>query len=252
LPALAELRRWRGVRVSIEGDRAWIYWEPQSEGAPEALARHILPLPGVELFTERGGCWYRLGHRLPALGMPAGGSSRGLSLERVLLPRPITARRPEDLDLNPIPVRLVPDHRGRSRPAVALACQLEPLLAWAEQATSARVSRLLGAWAGVSEGWPCGAEVLVLGGPGTRLPLASGLRFWGADVLIPLGLRTDPELPEPALRNAVGAGSEELVLLDQDGYELIPRAVFRPLSLAGIRLAWRRLQAGRPAGEDQP
>ncbi len=75
-----------------------------------------------------------------------------------------------------------------------------------------------------------------------------GSRFWGVDVMIPLGFRADPELSEAALRRLVGAGPDDLVVLDANGYERIPRGSFRPLSRAGIRLASAGIASGRHAG----
>jgi hypothetical protein len=252
LPALAELRRWPGVYVSIDGDRAWIHWEPEPEMARAAL-RYILPLPGVELFTQRGGRWYRLGQHLPAFEVPALASSGRIPLERILLPRPITAQRPGDVRWEPIPVRLVRDEGGQPGPASALRCQLGALLTWAEHATSAELSRLHGTWIEAPEGSPGSAEVLLLGTPGQLPLLAGATRLRGTEVLVPVGQRIDPDLPEPALRGALGAAPEELVLFEGAGFELIPRAVFMPLSRGGIRLAWQAThphpQPGRSEGD---
>ena len=75
---------------------------------------------------------------------------------------------------------------------------------------------------------------------GDRLPAVPGaVRFWGTDLLVPVGHRPDPDLPPAILRDAVGAGSDELVLLDEDGADVIPRAAFAPLTRAGLRLALR-------------
>ena len=43
--------------------------------------------------------------------------------------------------------------------------------------------------------------------------LPAGERFWGEEVFLPLGYRPDPELPESALRTALGAGEEELLIV---------------------------------------
>src|SRR5262249_29260421 len=88
---------------------------------------------------------------------------------------------------------------------------------------------------------------------GTRLPtIADGLRLWGHDVLIPVGFRAEPQLAERALRAAVGAGPDDMVILDGEGPELIPRQAFQPLSRAAIRLA-RRAEASAPsAGGGRP
>ena len=71
-----------------------------------------------------------------------------------------------------------------------------------------------------------------------ELPLLpESVRYWGTDLLVPLGFRADPELPEGAIRRVVGAGDGDLVVLDEEGFELIARDAFKPLSRAGIRLA---------------
>jgi len=117
--------------------------------------------------------------------------------------------------------------------------------------TSARLASLLAAWT-AGAGQPGQADVLVLGAPGSLPEVGSGRRFWGDDLLIPLGWRADPELPEPALRGAVGAGPDDLVVLDVAGAELIARAAFQPLSRAGIRLADRGGPSDRPEGGRRP
>src|SRR4051794_28728165 len=91
---LADLRRGSEIRVSIGGDRAWIRWEPGSEVMQHVVVRRLLPLRGVELFTRRGGRWYRLGEHLPAFGVPVGDGLDGVPLGRILLPQPMTVRRP--------------------------------------------------------------------------------------------------------------------------------------------------------------
>ena len=79
-----------------------------------------------------------------------------------------------------------------------------------------------------------------------------GLRFLGVHLLVPLGFRAYPELPERAFCHAVGAGPNDLIVLDDEGYELIPRDAFQPLSRAGIRLAGEGKMSGRPGGGRQP
>src|SRR6476660_5135812 len=87
LRVLAGLRRRPGIRVSIVGDRAWVCWELETEPVQQALVECLLPLPGVEIFTRRGGYWYRPGEHLPAFGVPVGAGSEGVPLERIVLPR---------------------------------------------------------------------------------------------------------------------------------------------------------------------
>jgi len=237
LSLLADLRGRPEIRVSIAGGMAWVSWEPESELMQAILVRRLMPLPSVELFTDRGGRWYRLGEHLPAFGVPIRDGSAGVPLDRIVLPTPMQAHRPEAVRMVSLGVRLVRAERSRAQPASALRCPLSALAAWAESATSAQIARLLGGWNGGSDRREGNPEVLVLGTPGAIPLLPDGVRFWGTDLLIPLGFRADPDLPAPALHRAIGAGASDLAVLDHDGFELIPRAIFKRLSRAGIRLA---------------
>jgi hypothetical protein len=237
LPILADLRGRPGIRVSIVGERAWVCWASESESGRRLLIERLLPLPRVELFARRDGRWHRPGEHLPAFGVPIGDGSGGDPLERVLLPRAMSAAPPADIPPTPIPLRLVRDRDHRPRPSVAASCRLDRLAEWAERETTARIAALTAAWLPKPDGGPGDAEVLVLG-PAERLPLTRpGVRYWGGDLLIPVGFRAEPALPEAALRQIAGAGPGELVVLDDRGLELIPREAFRPLSRAAIRMA---------------
>ena len=236
VPVLAELRGQAGIHVMLAGEFAWISWEPGLDLMQDMLVRRILPLEGAELYTERDGRWYRLGEHLPRFDVPGGDGSTWLPLERTIFPEPIEAVRTREPVNDPMPIRLVRDLAMPGRPASALRCPLGALSAWAERATSAQLARLRGAWIGSGALERSGAEALVIGPEGSLPLLPDGLRFWGGDLLIPLGYRAEPDLPASAIRRAAGAGADELAVLDQDGLELIPRAILKPLSRAGIRL----------------
>jgi hypothetical protein len=252
LPVLADLRHRPGIRVSIVGDRAWVCWASESESARQLLIERLLPLSRVEMFARRNGHWYRPGEHLPAFGVPIGDGSGGTLLDRVVLPRAMSAARPTDIPPRPIPLRLVRDRLCQSRPAAAVSCRLTRLAEWAERETTVRIAALTAVWISNSEGDPGEAEVLVLGQSGMLPTIRGGSRFWGEDLLIPMGFRVDPELSESALRRAVGAGPGDLVLLDVQGPELIPREAFRHLSRAAIRLACAGITTGRPEGGRRP
>src|SRR5262245_605026 len=101
LGALAELRREREVTVTLDGDRAWVQWEP---GNRPVLER-ILPLPGAELYDRRDGHWYRFGHRLPSFGLPIDqGKVESMPLDRAITPVRVEPIGPTDPE--PAPVRL--------------------------------------------------------------------------------------------------------------------------------------------------
>jgi hypothetical protein len=79
-----------------------------------------------------------------------------------------------------------------------------------------------------------GGEVLLVG---ERLPPVPGTRYWGRDVLAPLGWRPEPALGEAVLREALGLGEDELALLVEGGFEVVPRAALAPLTRGGSRRA---------------
>ncbi len=63
--------------------------------------------------------------------------------------------------------------------------------------------------------------MLILG-PAGRLPLLpDATRYWGIDLLTPLGYRLEPDLPESTVRRAAGADAGSLVLWEDDGFELV-------------------------------
>jgi len=73
---------------------------------------------------------------------------------------------------------------------------------------------------------------------GSRFPVVPGaVRFWGKDVLVPVGFRPDPELSPVALRAACGVADGELLVLDESGAEVIPCRVFVALTRSSVRLA---------------
>ena len=123
------------------------------------------------------------------------------------------------------------------RPTTAVRCPAHVLSSWADQATSAQLDELQAVCAERPERPTRDSAILILG-PAGRLPLLpDATRYWGIDLLVPLGYRLEPELPESAVRRAAGADAGHLVLFEEDGFELIPRALFKPVTRAAIRLA---------------
>ena len=237
LRVLADVRNRAEIRVLIAGDRAWVCWPAGLETGPGILAGRLLPLEGVELFTERGGRWYRLGEHLPALGVPFHGKENGVGLDRMLIPGKLSAQRPSGRLTESLGVDLVPEERETIRLATAMRCSLRVLSVWAEQATSLQLSRLEGACRQAAAGEDRETEAFVRGASGTLPLLRESVRYWGTDLLVPLGFRVDPELPEQVIRAVVGAGEADLVVLDEQGLELIARGAFEPLFRAGVLLA---------------
>ena len=137
----------------------------------------------------------------------------------------------------------------RCRPWRRVRCELHAgaIVIWAERATTAELLAVRGAWIRPADPEDKQAQVLLLGPAGSLPALEEGTRFWGTELLVPLGFRAEPDLPAAAIRRAAGATADELAVLDEDGIELIPRAIFKPLSRAAVR----RLRAAqrRDCGE---
>lgn len=218
LAGLAEVRCAEGIQVIAEGEACWLRWPPGSDD----VLRAVLPLPGAVLYVERGGRWYRFGSRLPTDGPPAAAAQR---LDRVVLPGRVEPVAPGAGPWEPVALRLVRD----DVPRVACAVQgsLAALQAWADGVSAVRLATFRTA--------VDGATVLLVG---PRLPLlADSTRFWGRRVLVPLGFRPEPALPESALADVLRLGGEDVALLRGDGVDVVPARALRPLTRAGLRLA---------------
>ena len=220
LPALAQLRGCPGVVCRQLGENVWVRWE----GNDEKLLERLLPIPGVTLYSWREGRWYRLGSVLPAFDVPAEGPVR--PLHDLLFPaaiQPITLSAPARTSAQTL--GLVAD--DQPRPATALIASLPELLAWADTVPTARLGKLRAAHHG--------KLVLVLG---QHLPvLASGQRLWGQTVLAPLGFRLEPDLTENTIRAAFALKEGDLLLILQDGAQVVKADILQPLDRAGLRKA---------------
>ena len=223
LSALAELRCRQDVQVSLAGERAWVRWN----GDCAAIIQRLLPVAGARFFGQRDGDWFELGHFLPCTAEPP--SDHPARLDRVLIPEILRSQQPEPLTIEPVPMRLVRD--DRYRPATALLGQIVDLAAWADSATTRQLESLSAA--------RFESQCLVVG---DRLPaLPRSTKLWGRTILMPLGLRIDPALPESALLDVLGAAKEDLVIWRKETTEFVKRSVLRPISRAALRLAVREL-----------
>lgn len=221
LGALAAVRNRDGVGVLQQGETVWAFWP----AGRQEVVRYLLAVPEVVFFARRGGDWFRFGCLVPTGDGPPDGE--GQPIAAVLVPARFEPIAPEPLTLEPF--RLTVVRGGAPKPAIALLCTVSDLLKWAEEATTAELAAVRAA--------RCEGHAILLG---SRLPALRGAaRFWGKDVLVPVGFRAEPALPDDALREAVGVTGEELLLLDETGAEVIPRAAFEPLTRAGVRLGAR-------------
>jgi hypothetical protein len=220
LAVLAELRTRAGVTVAEHAGRVWLTWPAGDDEIPGRL----LPLPGVEFFSRRGEHWHALGRSLPTFGLPGPGAGR--PLHRVLVPAAFAVHPPDGAPaLAPARLGLAPCREPR--PTTALTAAAAELQAWADTALTDEIECVRAA--------VCGERFLLLG---DRLPAVSGgQRWWGHRILCPLGRRPTPDLPEPALAEAVGLAPGERLLLSGDGGEVVASDVLRPLTRAMLRAA---------------
>jgi hypothetical protein len=223
LPALAPLRCHPDLQAWLAGEHLWLRWPPGSE----EILRGLLPVAGLELYACREGLWYRHGRRLPAVGLPL--AAETVSLSRLLTPSPCQPEAPPSSPGVATPglllaLRLVREEKPRI--TTALRCELTSLGKWARQATTAELAALRGARSA--------NRALLLG---RSLPPLPGERFWGERVLLPLGHRSEPALPESALRELLGLAEGEIAVLDVEGADSIRADALQPLTRARVRLA---------------
>jgi hypothetical protein len=218
LAFLSEMRCHPDVTVASDGDFVWLRWRPGDDD----VLRQVLAIPDVEMLEQRDGLWHRLGHRLPALVNPD--LFPATPLFQVLIPAPV-AMSPA-LPWEGLSVRVTLVGHERLEATTALRCHLGALAQWAETAPTAQLTALQAVH------WRF--ETLVRG---RNLPAIAGSeRFWGRRLLIPLGQRPDPPLPESALCEALGLRDDEIALLFADGIDVIPNRLFRPLTRSAVRI----------------
>ncbi|WP_422926616.1 hypothetical protein [Singulisphaera sp. PoT] len=223
LVAMADLRHLSGILVAQIGDLAWVRWNPKEH----PVLNRVLPISGVELFIQRGGQWYRPGHRVPAFDVSIDPSAEQRPLASVLFPAPITGSPPPGRLPSPAPLSLVADDEMKT--TTAIVCDIETLSGWAESVFSHRIENLVGA--------RCSQRVIVRG---AELPaIEEALRFWGNRVLVPLGWSVEPDLTELVLCHALNLALGEIAIFQDEGIEIVPGSAFRNLSRASIRLALR-------------
>jgi hypothetical protein len=220
LPLLAPLRTSTMLRIRQVAGRVWLHWP----AGDEEILRRVLPIRGAEVFARRDGQWFRPGQHLPASDVQDDTGAQ--TLLHLLAPAPIKPVSRTDEPAQPITLRLVRD--GQPRNTSALECGAAELLQWADMATTHALASV--------EIATSREHALMLG---AHLPAIGGaVRFWGRTVLLPLGFRCEPNLPESALRDALDLSAEELIFLREDRAEIVNRAVFRPATRAALRRAW--------------
>jgi hypothetical protein len=221
LVVLALLRARTNIRIHLQDDFAWVTWS----GDNRDIVQCLLADAGVRFFTKRGDTWFTFRSLLPVSEAPPRGD--GLALSSVLFPKLTAATQPGSDPLQPTSLRLV--RSTESKPTSALVCSLRDLQRWSDMATSMEISRIKGA--------RTRSRAILLG---SQLPsLSTATRYWGESVFVPIGFRPEPNLPVPALRQAIGTDDHDFLFLNEEGVLLVPGNVFEPLTRAGMRLAIR-------------
>jgi hypothetical protein len=219
LGLLAGLRTEPGVQAALVDRHAWIRWD----GGSDVVMRTVLPIHGVVLFGVRDGQWHQFGQTLPAFDFPT--ELEYQPLAHVLFPAPVQPIPPGGEIVQAVELTLARDDRPRQ--TTALLCPATALAAWSDSVPTVRLSALQGV---VLDG-----SILVLG---ANLPLLSdGRRFWGRDILVPLGFAPEPALSERTVKEVLGVEEDELLLWQPQHAEVVARDRFEPLSRAAIRLA---------------
>jgi hypothetical protein len=228
LDVLAGLRRESGITVAVRCDRAWVAWDPSRTN----VARELLSVEHVEFFRVREGRYHRLGSWLPSSDVPRDLETTAVPLARALVPEPARLSTPSAVSIRPMPLTLVPDEPPRS--ATAMLCDLTALVAWADRATRSEVESSMAALS---------AQTALL--VGRSLPwLRGATRLWGERVLVPLGLRPEPELKESAWAGVFCLDETDLAIVSAGGeVEVVPGDAVERLTRARVRMAL----GGRPS-----
>ena len=148
-------------------------------------------------------------------------------IDRVLFPAPMSAIQPTTNAIEPR--RLGVQRDDQPRATTALLCPVAALLAWSDDVPGVQLQKLRAA--------SMGKQLLVIGAALPLLP--TGARFWGKRVLLPLGVRAEPELPESALIEAAGLANDELLLHHDDVWEAVPTVCLERVTRAGLKLLAR-------------
>ncbi|MBZ0134736.1 MAG: hypothetical protein K8I27_00015 [Planctomycetes bacterium] len=216
LSLLGRLRAHPSVQVRADARFLWVRWDEAGFEVPRVL----LPVQGARFFERADKHWRLCGRTLPVFDVPDDGF---VPLASALVPKP-QQTVPERAE--PAPRLVLALKRSTvARPATALLCRLATLSTWIELAASRDLNSLDAA--------RCGETVMLTG---QRLPPLDGERLWGEHLLCPLGWTPDPDLPESALLEALGADHNELALMRHAGIDIIPRDAFSRLTRASVRL----------------
>lgn len=219
MPMLGAVRHQPDVTVQLDGVGAWVRWP----AGRLDVVRCLIPITGAVFYRRTGNDWYRFRSRLPASEGPP--EADGIPVASVLFPDRIDPLPPPASKLPTVTLTIV--RGGAIRPATALLASILELGTLIDTATT----RELGAMQGAIDG----DRVILLGR--NLPPVRNAVRFWGDDLLVPLGFRVEPFLPDEIIRAVAGAGNDDRIVFHESGLEIVPRSAFQPLTRPMLRLA---------------
>ncbi len=219
LARLASLRDRADVRVRTADSWAWITWTTNGID----VIRALMPSPDATFYRIEGETRYRLGQLLPTVESPPLGNDR--SLASLLIPEKPLALPVTDGPQSRAQWRIV--RGGSVRPTTALVCHLHSLTPIAESATTAELAAIRGLF-------DANRAILF----GANLPAVAGsTRFYGNDLLLPLGYCPEFDLPAKLLLESLGVTPGDKLMATEEFLEVIPADRAEPLTRAGLRLA---------------
>lgn len=222
LPRLASLRVEPGLRAADNNQHAWLRWEAGNE----RVVQTVMPIHEAVLFRFHGGHWHRFGERVPAFDFPADLEDQPLA--HVLFPAPVQALPAPAPDVTSL--RMVLERDERPRTTTALLGPITTIQAWSDTVPTSRLAAL--------QGLRGNGNVLMIG---DNLPLLDGAeRFWGRDVLVPIGHAPAPALPESALKEIAGLQGDRILLWRLEQIDVIESALLAPLTREAL---WFALEA---------
>jgi hypothetical protein len=219
LALLAPLRDVAGVTVALDGSRARVAFP----AGQQAVLERLLCAAGVELYARAENLWHRAGSSLPAFGLDTQGQF--MPLARALVPVRIETELAPPL--KPAPAALKLARSEKPRECTAALCALTKLAAWADMASTRVIESFRAAWQG--------ERVLLMGANPPWID--PGQRYWGECVLCPLGFELAPDIPESATCEALGLREGDIVIVSENGGDVVPGSAFAQLTRAGLRMA---------------
>ncbi len=218
LGSLAAIRCTPGITAALDDNRAWISWRKGQEDVLTCL----LSIPEVQLYEDRDGVRFALGSHLPAFHLPD--NLNYVQLANLIFPQAMKPVGISSLPIQRLSLDLVPE--SKPQPTSALLTSIANVALWADSVSQVRLEKLRGAYK---------EEEIILFGENLP-PFPESELFWGYRLLVPLGYRISPKLPESAYCQALELSADEVLLFRHQKKEIITRSALDPLSRASLHL----------------